>query len=856
MGMQVRGGSAALRRGGFTPVAGKKRGRFKLPVIPPDAVLSLKTVGVLLACVSGFTLVALLSPNGALTGEWATRTRDLAGWAAAPWCVLAAAASALLFRGRRALRRAVVGRLAGATLLLLTAASAHQLWTAPLLAGTAPGALKPGVDGYIGLYAGAGLALWFGARGAMLLMAPVAMLGFGLLCGWSTATWQKLGVRLASSLRMLAHAVLAIGYGASRVLVALGRLAVGAGRGVKRGGVWLRFRFERWRIARALRAERRAAARAAQAREEEARRQTEEAERERAVLLGEAEAGRAAFSRLPQAVEAVREAGIGAGAAGGPHPSPLPLGEGVLVGASGLTTLRRVDEATEAGIVGALTVGGRSPIQWQLPSTSMLSSVTAEEISEAEIAEKKRLIERTLNAFGVPVTVKEAMVGPTVTQFSLTPAEGVSVKQIKRYEADLQLVLAAQTLRIELPIPGRPVVGLEIPNSGIATVGLREVLESQHFRDTKGRLRLALGRDVDGKARVAALERTPHLLVAGQTGSGKSVCINTIIASLLFQFTPDELQLLMIDPKMVEMAEYDGIPHLKYPVVVDLAEAGKVLLWAIEEMERRYKMLSELSFRNIESFNNAVPALPRQPGQAPAKPLPYMVIIIDELADLMMFAPDDVEPAICRLTAKARAVGIHLVVATQRPSVDVVTGLIKANMPTRIAFAVSSMIDSRVILDTGGAENLLGRGDMLFLPFDQGKPLRVQGTWVSDDEISALIHFWKKQGSPQYVQKAEIEALMLKQEAADAEKNGDKQSPLVEKAIALLGTTSFVSISFMQRKMGIGYPRAARLLDELEERGLVEPDEANGRSYKVVRGPTSEGEEAAELELELAGVDA
>jgi len=362
---------------------------------------------------------------------------------------------------------------------------------------------------------------------------------------------------------------------------------------------------------------------------------------------------------------------------------------------------------------------------------------------------------------------------------------------------------------------------------------------------------------VDGKARVAALERTPHLLVAGQTGSGKSVCINTIIASLLFQFTPDELQLLMIDPKMVEMAEYDGIPHLKYPVVVDLAEAGKVLLWAIEEMERRYKLLSELSFRNIESFNNAVPALPRQPGQAAAKPLPYMVIIIDELADLMMFAPDDVEPAICRLTAKARAVGIHLVVATQRPSVDVVTGLIKANMPTRIAFAVSSMIDSRVILDTGGAENLLGRGDMLFLPFDQGKPLRVQGTWVSDDEISALIHFWKKQGSPQYVQKSEIEALMLKQEAAAAEKNGDKQSPLVEKAIALLGTTSFVSISFMQRKMGIGYPRAARLLDELEERGLVEPDEANGRSYKVVRNAphAAEGEEAAELELELVGVD-
>jgi DNA segregation ATPase FtsK/SpoIIIE, S-DNA-T family len=443
-----------------------------------------------------------------------------------------------------------------------------------------------------------------------------------------------------------------------------------------------------------------------------------------------------------------------------------------------------------------------------------------------------------------------------VTQFSLTPAEGVSVKQIKRYEADLQLVLSATSLRIELPIPGRPVVGLEIPNSGIATVGLREVLESPPFRESKGKLRLGLGRDVDGKPRVGILEKMPHLLVAGQTGSGKSVCINTIIASLLYQCTPEELQLIMIDPKMVEMAEYEGIPHLKYPVVVDLAEAGKVLLWAIEEMERRYKMLSEIGFRNIETYNKAVPTLPRQPNQPEAKPLPYMVIIIDELADLMMFAPDDVEPAICRLTAKARAVGIHLVVATQRPSVDVVTGLIKANMPSRIAFAVSSQIDSRVILDTGGAENLLGRGDMLYLPYDQGKPLRAQGTWVGDEEISALIHFWKKQGGPKYVEKSEIEALMLKQEAADAEKNGDRQSPLMDKAIAVLGTTSFVSISFMQRKLGIGYPRAARLLDELEERGYVEPDEANGRSYKVVHESLSDAmDEAKEPELELVGGD-
>jgi S-DNA-T family DNA segregation ATPase FtsK/SpoIIIE len=353
-------------------------------------------------------------------------------------------------------------------------------------------------------------------------------------------------------------------------------------------------------------------------------------------------------------------------------------------------------------------------------------------------------------------------------------------------------------------------------------------------------LRLALGRDVDGIPRVGDLARMPHLLIAGQTGAGKSGCINSIIASLLFQCTPDELNLLMIDPKMVEMAEYEGIPHLRYPVVVDLAEAGKVLLWACEEMERRYKIMAEAGFRNIDSYNKSLATAPADLFKPPAKPFSYLVIIIDELADLMMFAPDDVEPAICRLTAKARAVGIHLVVATQRPSVDVVTGLIKANMPSRIAFAVSSQIDSRVILDMAGAEALLGRGDMLYLPYDQGKPLRVQGTWVTDEEISQLVHHWKKQGSPQYVQKEEIEALTLKQEAHD-EKGDDKHSPLLERAIALLEHTNYVSVSYLGRKLGVGYPRAARVMDDLEERGLVELDEGNSRSYRVNTSALKEG---------------
>lgn len=776
-----------------------------------------------MALASGFTLVSLVSPGGALTRDWSATTRAIAGWAAAPWCVLAIAAGLAMYHGRKSLRRAVFGRLAGITLLLIAAAGirylSHNTLPADLIPATLS-ALPQQDNGYIGLYAGAGLAIWFGAPGAVVIMAAVAVAGFGLLCGWSLATWQKLAERGAAWLqsfgRRCGQVVLALARFAGRsvVVVHLGR------RMVQAGFLWIKYRVERWKIARAQRAEARAAARAA-------------AEQERLAAMA------AQQPRLPVPTEEVlaeeefSEASV----------EPLESVEDVTF------DLARHEDAPAGPVVFS---GPRSPIQWQLPSSSMLSSTSAEQISEAEVAEKKRLIERTLGAFNVPVTVTDARIGPRVTQFLLRPGEGISVKKIKQYEADLQLVLAAQTLRIELPVPGRPVVGIEIPNSGIETVGLREMLESPQFRDAKGALRLALGRDVDGKPRIGELTKMPHLLIAGQTGSGKSFCVNSIICSLLFQCTPEELNLIMIDPKMVEMAEYEGVPHLKYPVVVDLAEAGKVLLWAVEEMERRYRVMAEAGFRHIDAYNKSLATAPRDNPYAPTpKKFPFLVIIIDELADLMMFSPDDVEPAICRLTAKARAVGIHLVVATQRPSVDVVTGLIKANMPSRIAFAVASGIDSRVVLDMGGAESLLGRGDMLYLPYDQGKPIRAQGTYMSDEEISKIIHFWKKQGSPNYVQKSEIEALMLKQEAADAEKGGDKNSSLVDRAIALLQGTNYTSISHLQRKLAIGYPRAARLLDELEERGLVEADENNGRSYKVVHDALTD----SESEREPVGVE-
>jgi FtsK/SpoIIIE family/FtsK alpha domain/Ftsk gamma domain len=812
-------------------VLGRGKGwGFSLPVLPPDALLNLRVLGLLCLLLGGFTLVSLYSPGGSLTSTWAAQARAIGGWTAAPWCAILMAGGVALYYGRRSLRRAVAGRLAGAALLLLALTGLRQL----LAPSTSPppeipdaadaadalaGALgaPPGDGGYAGQLFGSTLATWFGAPGAALLLIPFALLGFGLLCGWSLAAWRRLARRCGGGLGRAGRGAWSVarafwtgltwsGRRLSRAAVVTGRIA---GERAAGGAHLLAGRFRSWGAALI------------------------------ALRLSPAPAGTLPPSLPTPAPDLLPPAGAPDGGItlGAPRPilPPEPAGYRPPAGAD---------------------------VTWELPSTAILASTTAEQISEAEVAEKARLIERTLGAFNVPVTVKDARIGPRVTQFLLKPAEGISVKRIKSFEADLQLVLAAQTLRIELPVPGRPVVGIEIPNSGIATVGLREMIESPQFRESRSRLRLALGRDVDGNPRVGEMAKMPHLLIAGQTGSGKSFCVNSIIASLLFQCTPDELNLLMIDPKMVEMAQYEDIPHLRYPVVIDLAEAGKVLLWAVEEMERRYKLMAGAGFRHLDAYNKALTAAaagsaPRPdwvpaggaparveraeratregvPGESVPKPLPYLVIIIDELADLMMFAPDDVEPAICRLTAKARAVGIHLVVATQRPSVDVVTGLIKANMPSRIAFAVSSQIDSRVVLDMAGAESLLGRGDMLYLPYDQGRPVRAQGTYVSDEDIARLVHFWKRQGSPQYVEKDEIEALTLKQEASEAEKGADKASPLLERAMALLQHTNYVSVSYLQRKLAVGYPRAARVLDELEERGLVEADEGNGRSYRVI----------------------
>src|SRR5579884_324125 len=487
----------------------------------------------------------------------------------------------------------------------------------------------------------------------------------------------------------------------------------------------------------------------------------------------------------------------------------------------------------------------RSP--WRLPPLSLLAAPTSATLAPVDLHQRARIIEETLASFHIDARVVEINEGPTVTQFGVEPGMGVTVNRITARANDLALRLGATSLRIEAPVPGKRVVGIEVPNSASAIVTLREILATPEFERLSSRLGLALGRDVAGRPVVADLTRMPHLLIAGATGSGKSVCINGIIACLLMQCTPDDLQLLLVDPKMVELAPYEGIPHLRLPVVTEPDKVVGVLKWALQEMERRYALFVKHGVRNIESFNRTVAgsdddqsrgrasAGPARP--APAKPLPYLVIIIDELADLMMTTPDEVELCLTRLAQKARATGIHLIVATQRPSVDVVTGLIKANFPTRIAFAVTSQVDSRVILDTVGAEKLLGRGDMLYLPAEAAKPIRVQGNYVSDAEIEALVRFWRAQGAAEYdtTEIATVEALSAKQD--------DGVEELVERAIPVVREHKRVSVSLLQRRLGIGYPRAARLLDLLAERGVVQPAE-DGRSW-VAAEPTAESADAS-----------
>ena len=453
-------------------------------------------------------------------------------------------------------------------------------------------------------------------------------------------------------------------------------------------------------------------------------------------------------------------------------------------------------------------------IDWKLPPATLLDSVTArKERMQEEIKRTVRLVEHTLSTFGVEARIIGVNPGPAVTQYEVQPGAGVPVKRITALQHDLELALAAAPLRIEAPIPGKSAVGIEVPNKSASLVSLREVVESNSFKLGNHKLALALGNDVSGTAIVGDMTRMPHLLIAGATGQGKSVCINVLIASLLLQCTPDQLRLVMIDPKRVELSSYNGLPHLAVPVIVEAHQAASALRWAVAEMERRYKLLSAEGVRNIAGYNERAQA-------QRARPMPYVVIVVDELADLMMVAAGEVEELICRIAQLARAVGIHLVIATQRPSTDIITGLIKANIPSRIAFAVGSQIDSRVILDQGGAEKLLGRGDMLYQPVDAGKPTRIQGAFVSDQEVEKLVAFWKTQGEPRFIEEV-LDAAPGAASGDDEEGGGRRLDPLFARAARAVAAEGGASVSLVQRKFNVGYSRAGRIIDMLAEHRVI-----------------------------------
>ncbi len=459
---------------------------------------------------------------------------------------------------------------------------------------------------------------------------------------------------------------------------------------------------------------------------------------------------------------------------------------------------------------------------WTLPALDLLKTYESADPDGPELEAKARRIESTLASFKVEATVREIFPGPAVTLFTLEPGAGVKVRRITELQNDLALALAATSLRIEAPVPGMARVGLEIPNGTISTVGLREVLESATFSKNKAKLPLPLGRDVNGRYIIGDLTRMPHMLIAGATGSGKSVCINSIIATFLLTKSPDDLKMIMIDPKMVELSGYEGVPHLKAPVVTEMDKVVPALRAVLREMEHRYQTFSRLGVRNIDGYEL------RRSTDPTLEKLPYLVVIIDELADLMMTTPDEVETLLVRLAQMARATGIHLLIATQRPSVDVLTGLIKANVPARIAFAVSSQTDSRVILDMPGAERLLGRGDMLFMPADAAKPHRVQGSFVDDQELQALVKHWKLL-APEMRYEQEWLQLPAQDEEGDA-----ADDPLFEQALSIVKQQGTASASMLQRRLRIGYNRAARLIEAMEDEGYIGPaDGSRGRTVLI-----------------------
>ena len=465
---------------------------------------------------------------------------------------------------------------------------------------------------------------------------------------------------------------------------------------------------------------------------------------------------------------------------------------------------------------------------WEYPSIDIFDNTPGAKADRGDVSKNARTIEQTLDSFGITARVAEINDSPSVTQYALEVALGTKLAKIMSLSNDLAMALAAPggMIRVEAPIPGRALVGIEVPNKSLEVVPIRKILESDAMKNSKNKITVPLGLDVAGNPKVADITKMPHVLIAGQTGSGKSVCVNSWINSILFRASPDEVRMIMVDPKRVELTPYNGIPHLLVPVIVEPEKVISALKWAVAEMERRYKTFTEVGAKNIEAYNNL----------SGFQSVPYIVIFIDELAEIMLFSPSEVEDNICRIAQMARAVGIHLVLATQRPSVNVITGLIKANIPTRLSFAVASVTDSRVILDSPGAEKLLGRGDMLYMPPDLAKPVRVQGCYVSDKEINNLIDFLKAQKVTEYDDQVLNQPVSGGHPTAkNAPSTGDTledKDPMFDEAVRLVQDLGKASSSLMQRRLKLGYARAARVLDQLEQAGIVGP--ANGAKPREI----------------------
>ena len=456
---------------------------------------------------------------------------------------------------------------------------------------------------------------------------------------------------------------------------------------------------------------------------------------------------------------------------------------------------------------------------YEFPPIQLLSEGEKKGIKGGKkaVADTATKLQKTLYSFGVSAKVENVSVGPAITRYELKPAEGVKVSKIANLADDIALNLAAETIRIEAPIPGKQAVGIEVPNKENEIVPLRDIIDCEAFKNHKSKLAFALGKDVAGNEVVTDIAKMPHVLIAGSTGSGKSVCINTLISSIIYKAKPSEVKLVMVDPKVVELSVYNGIPHLLIPVVTDPKKAAGALAWAVQEMVNRYSLFASKNVRDIKGYNEALE------GEGGGQKLPQIVIIIDELSDLMMVSPKDVEDSICRLAQMARAAGMHLVIATQRPSVDVITGIIKANVPSRISFAVSSQVDSRTILDMAGAEKLLGKGDMLFYPAGAPKPTRIQGAFVSDKEVEKIVDFVKNNGEATYNDDIlkQIENANSTDKEIDAGDEDDNTDPLLMEAIDVVVETGQASTSFIQRRFKVGYARAGRIIDQMEERGVI-----------------------------------